>query len=144
MEQTKKKNKLGKISSIFLLCFFMFSCFRCTIVSASDNIYYSGEYQRTINEEDYYISMNAYTSIDTKMVGCFYIFVGKEKLDLFEYDKQGEFYKIKSNVYRYKTKKGSLTFNIKNKKMKVRQKGKILSGVNLGGTYKRTKKYPRP
>ena len=141
MEQIKKENKIGKISLTFLLCFFLLICFRCTIVNASGSIYYSGEYKRTINKENYYISMNEYTSGDTKMVGCFYIFAGKEKKDLFEYDHRGQFYEIKTNVYRYKTKKGSLTFKVKNKKMKVIQKGDVISGVNLGGTYKCTKKY---
>ena len=41
-------------------------------------------------------------------------------------------------------KKGKLTFKIKKKKMIVKQKGKILSGVNLSGTYKLVQRYMHP
>lgn len=111
---------------------------------AAKSIYYPGQYERTIQGKTYYFSMNKYTSFDTKMIGNFYIFRGQKRLDAFDYNRHGEIYRTKKNTYVYTTKKGKLTFKIKKRKMIVKQKGKILSGVNLSGTYKLVQRYMHP
>ena len=62
----------------------------------------------------------------------------------FDYNRHGEIDRTQKNTYVYTTRKGKLTFKIKKKKMIVRQKGKILSGVNLSGTYKLVQRYMHP
>ena len=57
---------------------------------------------------------------------------------------KGEIYRTKKNTYVYAAKKGKLTFKIKKRKMIVKQKGKILSGINLSGTYKLVQRYMHP
>lgn len=129
-------------------------CFLCAVVllcsaggitaEAAGDRYYPGEYRKKIGKQYYYISMNGYTSFETKYVGCFYIMKGKKNLKKFNYCKTGEFYKVSKNKYRYKTKQGSLTFTINKKSMKVKQKGTVIKGVKLTGTYTKTRKYQRP
>lgn len=129
---------------IYIMCTVMLLSSIEMTAEASDDRYYAGEYKKKIKGTTYYISMNAYTSFDDDGVGCFYIIKGKKNLKNFKYKKFGEFKHIGKNKYRYKTKKGSLTFKINKKSMTVKQKGTVIKGVKLSGTYKRTKKYPKP
>ena len=111
---------------------------------AAENYYYSGEYKKKIGKKTYYISMNEYSDFEGKYVGCFYVFNSKKNLKKFKVSKYGEFYKIGKNRYRYKTKKGTLTFKISKKSMSVKQTGTVIKGVKLKGIFKKTKRYPAP
>ena len=129
---------------IYIMCTVILLSNIGVTVEASGNRYYAGEYKKKIKGTTYYISMNAYTSFDDDGVGCFYIFKGKKNLKNFKYRKLGEIKHIGKNKYRYKTKSGSLTFKINKKSMTVKQKGAVIKGVKLNGTFKKTKKYPKP
>jgi hypothetical protein len=134
---------MKKIAFVMLILTLVFSSVSITTltVSAADR-YYAGEYKKKIGKKTYYFSMNQSTGEDNS--GCFYLFNSKSNCNKFKYCKMGTFKRVKKNVYRYKTKKGSLTFTIGNKKMTVKQTGTVVKGVKLNGVFKLTKLYEAP
>lgn len=101
--------------------------------------YYSGSYEKKLNGTGYTISMNEYTSPDSKYSGCFYIYPSKKGLGSSVCD--GSFYRIKKNKYRYDDKYGSVIFFVKKNKLKVKVKGLVVKDFDFSGTYKLTEKY---
>lgn len=104
-----------------------------------------GTYAKTIKGTKYYINLSVYTSGDPeeKATGAFYVFKGTKNYNKHKFSVNGEYYKLGKNKYRFKMSgSNSLTIKIKsNKKISVSQKGKIVKGVKLNGTYKLVKRF---
>lgn len=105
-------------------------------------IYYSGVYKKKIGKKYYYISMNSYTDIG-KYKGCFYIYDSKKRYKQDKYLKKGQFYEVGKNKYLYRKSNNTLLFKVYKNKMILLQKGKIVKGSKLNGTFKLVKRYPR-
>ncbi len=101
--------------------------------------YYSGSYEKKLNGTRYTVSMNEYTSPDSKYIGCFYVYPSKKGLGGSVCD--GAFYRTKKNKYRYDDKYGSVIFYVKKNKLKVKVKGLVVKNFDFSGTYKLTEKY---
>lgn len=103
-------------------------------------ISYSGVYKKKIKGKTYYISLNEYTSkYGEKNDGAVYVFKGKSNYKKFNYCWIGYIRRVKKNQYKCINEKGKVyfTFTIKNSKtIVVKQKRKIVKGVNLKGKYK--------
>lgn len=83
--------------------------------------------------------MNEYTSKDTPIAeGAVYVFSSKKNLDKWKPSFLGEIRRVKKNQYKcVKGKKTYFTFTVKDKKtVVVKQKKKVINGINIKGRYK--------
>lgn len=105
----------------------------------SKNIYFAGEYRRTLGEgEQLILQMNQYSSPEGKTVGnykVYYYYKSSGGMNLWG---DGEIKRIGKNKYQY----NDIKFRVYKKKVVI--SGKTAKSVGFDGTYKLKKRYPMP
>ena len=104
-----------------------------TVKVSAGSIYFSGEYYKSDGAG---ITLNEYSSPEGKNVGNFQVLV-PHAYNAYS----GELMKVSNNKYR--SKKKGLTFKVYKKKVVVTVSSNKFDKA-LKGTYKLTKRYPRP
>jgi hypothetical protein len=120
-------------------------------VNAASNIYFAGEYTcKKVKDSDLSsdkipvsISMSEYSSIEGKIYGVFTITIPIRHLFT---EWNGTLKKTAKNTYVFKDGKVKFTFKVSKKKVVIKQNrtDDDTYFYNISGTYKLTKRYPRP
>lgn len=105
----------------------------------SKNIYFAGEYRRTLGEgEQLILQMNPYSSPEGKTVGNYEVYYYYKPSGGMKLWGDGEIKRTGKNKYRY----SDIKFRVYKKKIVI--SGKSAKSVGFDGTYKLKKRYPMP